>query len=252
MPATRMTKTIWLGLLVAVIGAPPASATDSAVQTLKLDTPLSEHDATPTTVTAKTVVAPRAQVASFGNESASVDTRAMANWALGSGDSQGMPFTIVDKKAARVFVFDADGLLRGSAPVLLGLALGDHAVPGIGERPLSSIRPEERTTPAGRFVAALDRNLRGKEILWVDYDGAVSLHPVVSAKAEERRLQRLASPTPLDNRISYGCINVSAKFFDNIVRPAFTGTNGIVYVLPDVMSIEEVFHSAKAKLRAGL
>lgn len=247
-----MSKTIWLGLLLAVVGTPPASAADGAVQTFKLHAPLSEHDAVPATVTTKVEPGPRPRSAAFGDESASVDTRSMANWILASGDSQGLPFTIIDKKAAKVFVFDAAGQLRGASPALLGLALGDTAVPGIGNRPLSSIRPEERTTPAGRFVAALDRNLRGKEILWVDYDGAVSLHPVVSAKAEERRLQRLSSPTPLDNRISYGCINVPAKFFDHIVRPAFTGTNGIVYVLPDVMSIEEVFPSAKARLRTEL
>lgn len=192
------------------------------------------------------------QHANFGNEAASADTRTMADWAIKSADNRGLPFAIVDKKDARVFVFDADGQLRGTAPVLLGLALGDDAVPGIGSRPLSRIRPEERTTPAGRFVAALDHNLRGKEILWVDYDGAVSLHPVAIAKPEERRLQRLASPSPLDNRISYGCINVSAKFFDNVVRPAFTGTDGIVYVLPEVMSIQEVFQLNAAKVRAEL
>src|SRR5471032_2029500 len=105
------------------------------------------------------------------------------------------------------------------------------------------MRPEERTTTAGRFVAALGRNFGGKEILWVDYDSAISLHPVVTTKPEERRLQRLATPTPLDNRISYGCINVPAKFFDNVVRPAFTGTNGIVYVLPETRLPREVFAS---------
>src|SRR5674476_1663356 len=62
-----------------------------------------------------------------------------------------------------------------SARALLGSALGDDSVPGIGDRKLSSIRPEERTTPAGRFVAALGLNLGGAEILWVDYDGAVSM-----------------------------------------------------------------------------
>jgi hypothetical protein len=163
-----------------------------------------------------------------------------------------MPFAIVDKKDAKVFVFDADGKLRGAASALLGLAVGDDAVPGIGNRALSSILPEERTTPAGRFVASLDRNLRGKEILWVDYDGAVSLHPVVSSKPEERRLQRLATPTPLDNRISYGCINVPSKFFENVVRPAFFGTNGIVYVLPETRSAQQVFASYDVDERARL
>ena len=167
----------------------------------------------------------------------------MADWVVHSGDNRSMPFAIVDKTDAKVFVFDADGRLRGAAPALLGLARGDDAAPGIGSRALSSIRPEERTTPAGRFVAALDRNLKGKEILWVDYDGAVSMHPVVTSKPQERRLQRLATPTPLDNRISFGCINVPAKFFENVVRPAFTGTDGIVYVLPETRSAREVFAS---------
>jgi hypothetical protein len=152
-----------------------------------------------------------------------------------------MPFVIVDKTDARVFVFHADGSLRGTAPALLGLTTGDESIAGIGDRALSTIRPEERTTPAGRFVASLDRNSHGKGILWVDYDSAVSLHPVVNNNPRERRLERLATPTPLDNRISYGCINVPAKFYSNVVNPAFAGTNGIVYVLPEVRTIREVF-----------
>ena len=174
----------------------------------------------------------------------------MADWVVDSGDNLSMPFVIVDKRDAKVFVFYADGRLRGAAPALLGLARGDNAVPGIGDRPLSKIRPEERTTPAGRFVSALDRNLGGKEILWVDYNGAVSLHPVVTANPKEHRAQRLATPTPLDNRISYGCINVPAKFFENIVHRAFAGTNGIVYVLPETKSAREVFASYDVEGRA--
>jgi hypothetical protein len=106
---------------------------------------------------------------------------------------------------------------------------------------MSDMRPEERITPAGRFVASLGRNFHGKNVLWVDYDAAISLHQVVTNKPEERRLQRLASSTPLDKRISYGCINVPVTFYKNVVRPAFTGTNGIVYVLPETRSIRDVF-----------
>ena len=98
---------------------------------------------------------------------------------------------------------------------------------------LSDIRPEERTTPAGRFVASLGYNFKGKDVLWVDYKNAVSLHRVITNNPKERRLERLASPTPLDRRISYGCINVPANFFDNVVKPTFTRTHGIVYVLPE-------------------
>lgn len=164
----------------------------------------------------------------------------MADWIVDSGDNNGLPFVIIDKVEAKIFVFKADGRLRGKAPVLLGLAKGDHSVPGIGTRKLSSIRPEERTTPAGRFVAALGKNAKGKEILWVDYDGALSLHRVIPAKA---RLQRLSTPTPNDNRISYGCINVPVNFYDNIVHPAFTGTRGVVYILPEISGKKEIFKS---------
>src|SRR6185295_4668581 len=154
-----------------------------------------------------------------------------------------LPFVIVDKKDARVFVFEVDGRLRGNAPALLGQARGDEAVPGIGDRELSNIRPEEKTTPAGRFVAELGGNMRGEDVLWVDYAGAVSMHRVLTTNPKERRLQRLATPTPHDNRISFGCINIPAKFYENVVRPAFTGTDGIVYVLPETRLAREVFAS---------
>jgi hypothetical protein len=181
--------------------------------------------------------------ARFEREHASPDARHIADWVVDSGDNGRMPFMIVDKIEAKVFVFDADGRLRGAAPALLGLARGDDSVPGIGDRELSSIRPEERTTPAGRFIASLDRNLKGEKILWIDYDTSISLHRVVAGKPSDRRQQRLATPTPLDNRISYGCINVSGKFYDHVVTPAFAGTNGVVYVLPETRSIKEFFDS---------
>lgn len=186
---------------------------------------------------------PTRRQAHFNLERASNAVRKLANWVVDSDDNTHLPFIIVDKVEAKVFVFFADGRLRGTAPALLGLAVGDKSVPGIGDRPISSIRPDERTTPAGRFVAALDHNLNGKEILWVDYDLAVSIHPVVTSNPKERRLERLMTPTPLDNRISYGCINVPAKFFEDVVRPAFAGTEGIVYVLPETKALDEVFKS---------
>lgn len=186
---------------------------------------------------------PPTRRASFERESASRDAARVADWVVRSGDNDNglMPFMIVDKVAAKVFVFEADGKLRGAAPALLGLARGDDSVPGIGDRPLSDIRPEERTTPAGRFVAALDVNLKGEEILWIDYDAAVSLHRVIPGKVTDRRLQRLASATPLDNRISYGCINVPVKFYEDVVSRAFRPAGGIVYVLPETRSMQQVF-----------
>jgi hypothetical protein len=164
-----------------------------------------------------------------------------AAWVVASGDANGRPFLIVDKQNAQVLIFDAEGHLGDASPALLGLARGDDSVPGIGQRKLSSIKPSERTTPAGRFVAALGADLGEKDVLWVDYEDAISLHRVVPGTVKDRRAQRLASPSPLDKRISFGCINVPAQFFDMSVRPIFLSGKGIVYILPEVRSLKSVF-----------
>jgi hypothetical protein len=228
-------EVLCLGLLAGGLAPPAATAAEDAAQLSNPNRSLDAHDdaATVFTIERQPVEADVPKRAIFDLERASSAARKTADWVVDSGDNRNLPFAIVDKADAKVFVFDPGGRLRGAAPALLGMAPGDASVPGIGTRAMSLIRPEERTTPSGRFVATLGRNLRGKEILWVDYDNAISLHPVVKGTPKERRAERLASPTPLDNRISYGCINVPATFFENIVRPAFSGTHGIVYVLPE-------------------
>lgn len=179
--------------------------------------------------------------ANFERETASEDVRHLAERVVETIDNHRMPFVIVDKVAARVFVFAADGKLRGAAPALLGLALGDDSTAGIRNRKMADIGPGLRVTPAGRFLASLGHDPVGKEILWVDYDNSIALHSVVTNRPEERRLQRLASPAPLDHRISWGCINVPKKFYESVVSPAFTGTQGIVYVLPETRMASKVF-----------
>lgn len=169
------------------------------------------------------------------------EVRRLADWAVASDDHQRLPFVVVDKKGAHAYVYDAAGTLRASAPVLLGSAIGDDSVPGIGERKLADVLPHERTTPAGRFVAEPGRNLQGEDIVWIDYDAAVSMHRVRANKASERRLERLATPTPADNRISYGCINVPAAFYDGHVVPALASGRAIVYVLPETKPTHAVF-----------
>lgn len=162
-------------------------------------------------------------------------------WVLYSGNQQGMPFAVIDKAAARLHLFDAAGVLQASSPVLLGLARGDHSVPGIGERKMSDIRPEERTTPAGRFVSEPGRNLQGEDIVWIEYDTAVSLHRVRAHNKSERRLQRLATDTVADNRISYGCVNVPARFYDRYVAPQWGQKAGVIYVLPEAENAADFF-----------
>lgn len=174
----------------------------------------------------------------------SAATRQLTAWVLGTADNQGLPFIVIDKVNAHASAFDHEGRLLGTAPVLLGLAQGDTSPAGIGDRPLSTITPAERITPAGRFVASMGENLGGMGILWIDYDSALSLHPVITTRAADRRLQRLSTAEAGDNRISYGCVNVPVTFFDEVVKPAFNGTIGIVYILPETRPLAEVFFPA--------
>jgi hypothetical protein len=181
-----------------------------------------------------------AHAARFGRETVSADARETANWVTASQDNHTLPFIVIDKVNAVVFAFDGTGLLRGTAPALLGMARGDDSVAGIGQRKLATITPAERTTPAGRFQASLGRDFE-QDILWIDYDAALSLHRVIVGRRIDNRAGRLASVTPSDNRISYGCVNVPPSFYDGVVKSLFTGTVGIVYILPETKPLRSVF-----------
>lgn len=186
-------------------------------------------------------------LADFKGQAAPRPIQDVANWVVQSKDNRDQSFAIVDKAQARLFVFQAKGELRGASPVLLGSARGDDSVPGIGQRKMADILPKERTTPAGRFVVEPGRNAQGEDIFWVDYDAAISMHRVRVTVKAERRLERLASATPADNRISYGCINVPVSFFNQVVNPAFSKQHGVVYVLPETRPLSAVFTALKAK-----
>jgi hypothetical protein len=77
-------------------------------------------------------------------------------------------------------------------------------------------------------------------VLWVDYDSAVSIHPTATGVPAEKRPERLASPSPDDNRITHGCINVSPEFYEQIMRPMFE-KGGVFYILPDAATLAETF-----------
>lgn len=164
----------------------------------------------------------------------------LAGWVVAANDSQGHPFAVIDKAAAQILVFDSDGRLRGASPVLLGSATGDHSAPGIAGLALREIPGRDRTTPAGRFVGGFGPSADAGRVLWVDYDSAVSIHPTATGVPAERRAERLASPSPDDNRITHGCINVSPDFYDGIVAPTFE-RGGVFYILPEAGPVAEVF-----------
>ena len=145
---------VLLGIALAALMLPPGSRLP---QKVKSDSPIAINST------------PRLQRADFRREPVSDDARHLADWVVTSGDNQRKFFVVVDKKNTRIFVFDAAGALRGATPVLIGAAVGDDSIAGIGSRPIALVEPHERTTPAGRFEGERGRNASGEDVIWVDY-----------------------------------------------------------------------------------
>ena len=164
----------------------------------------------------------------------------LAGWVVASRDSEGYPFAIMDKGAAQILVFGGDGKLRGAAPGLFGSAVGDHTAPGVAGLALREIPGADRTTPAGRYIGGFGPSLDAGRVLWVDYDSAVSIHPTATGVPAERRAERLASPSPDDNRITHGCINVAPDFYEQLMQTTFE-KGGVFYILPDADSLAQTF-----------
>jgi hypothetical protein len=174
------------------------------------------------------------------------DAKATLEHVYATQDNRGAPFIVIDKRRARLWLFDGQGRPTGSTPVLLGFARGDDTVPGIGDKPLKRVRPGERTTPAGRFVAEHGRNLKGDDIIWVDYDAAVSMHRVKDMHRSDKREQRLRTRSIADNRISYGCINIPKAFFDQVLKPELGRAQPVVYLLPETRPVASIFDTGAA------
>ncbi|RYZ74032.1 MAG: hypothetical protein EOP91_03540 [Lysobacteraceae bacterium] len=164
----------------------------------------------------------------------------LAGWVVAAKDTQGYPFMVIDKAAAQILVFGGDGRLRGAAPGLFGSAVGDHTAPGVAGLALREIPGRDRTTPAGRFVGGFGPSIDAGRVLWVDYDSAVSIHPTATGVPKEKRVERLASPTPDDNRVTHGCINVAPEFYEQVIVPTFQ-RGGVFYILPDEDPIAQTF-----------
>lgn len=150
---------------------------------------------------------------------------------------------MVDKRAARLFVFGRSRQLFGATPALLGAQPGDHSVPGVGDRLPSEIRPFERTTPAGRFVSEPGRNLDGEHVVWMDYDQGLAIHRLRPGRAQAPRASRLEAASPRDMRVSLGCVVVPVAFYERVVSPVLGRSRGVVYVLPETRPIDEMFQS---------
>ena len=234
-----------LGLLLATASfavhaePKPADATPATVP--PAPPPAAPLDLTlPTDLKLDPEAPPQASAVELALQQSSEEVRRVARWVVDSADNGGLPFMLIDKTNAHAYVFNRGGQLQGAAPALLGLAKGDRLL-APNSAPMEAMPPDVRITPAGRFVSRLAVDSEGKELLVLDYEASLSLHPVIRGKPHERRAERLLSATPQDNRVSFGCINVPVPFYQTVVSPAFKGTKGIVYVLPETSPASALF-----------
>jgi hypothetical protein len=200
----------------------------------------------PATATAQAPVQPQRPTltaADFRSYQPTPDARRMADWVVARHDNARMPFIVLDKRDARLYVFQPDGELIDQTPVLLGAAHGDETYPGIGDVPIAQVKPYQRTTAAGRFVTRPGLDADHTDVVWLDYDAALAMHRVINKVKSEHRLQRIASPNPKVRRISWGCINIPIAFFDTYISPVFGKRQGVTYVIPERKTFTEVFEN---------
>ncbi|MBW8779454.1 MAG: hypothetical protein JF585_09585 [Burkholderiales bacterium] len=189
---------------------------------------------------------PELTAADFRAVEPTPEARHMADWVVARHDNGRMPFMVLDKRDARLYVFKPTGELIDQTPVLLGAAHGDDTYPGIGDVPIDKVKPYQRTTAAGRFVTRPGLDADHTDVVWLDYDAALAMHRVINKVKSERRLQRLASPNPKVRRISWGCINIPIAFFDAYISPVYGKRSGVTYVIPERKSFAEVFERTPA------
>jgi hypothetical protein len=226
------------------LSLPPAAAAPAAAPAMAaqkaVGQPVAPQVGAGQAATVPAATAPTGPIDDLTLQSASEEVKRVASWVVASGDNLRLPYLLIDKVNAKVFAFTPTGQLKGAAPVLLGMAKGDRLI-APNTATMAQMPPQVRITPAGRFVSRLAIDSHGKELLVLDYDASISLHPVVKGTPKEHRAERLASATSQDNRISFGCINVPVPFYSTIVSPTFTGTKGVVYVLPETGPASALF-----------
>lgn len=146
------------------------------------------------------------------------------------------PYILVDKPNATGYVIGADHRIQAKFPVLLGRVRGDH--PNTVNVRVDSPSSQGATTPAGVFRLSrkqlTDRDLEeyNDNIFRLEGPGAGgnSIHETWRGELGMRE-QALATPTPEDNRVSWGCVNVSRDIFESHVKQLPSGT--LVWITPE-------------------
>lgn len=149
-------------------------------------------------------------------------------------------YIIVDKPSATLYVFNEENELVETMPVLLGKTKGEepNTANANDKKALGS------TTPAGKYkLGKVAENYSKKDsieyqgrLLQVLGDGPISIHMTYPKEFKERT-KALNSKTVNDNRMSWGCMNISPENFDKYIKPYFNKGNQTIFITPDDTSL---------------
>lgn len=126
-------------------------------------------------------------------------------------------YIIVDKPSATLFVVGSDKKLISQMPVLLGQTKGE--TPNRAD-PESDIAIEA-TTPAGKYTMGRlgindeDQVLYKGKIFSIYGSKGLRVH-ITYPLEKEKRMKALNTPTPNDNRLSWGCINIGEEMWTKL------------------------------------
>ena len=127
-------------------------------------------------------------------------------------------FVLVDKPTAQAYIYDNTGSLIKSFPVLLGQTVGDELNTADVTK---DVAVNAYTTP-GRYV--LDNYVNSRDlisyenrILGLRNGNGIAIHQT-SKNQFEKRTKALNTPSKEDNRLSWGCVNVSKENWDAYIK----------------------------------
>ena len=183
--------------------------------------------------------------ADFGSVNAPASVKLVADWQRREAPNK--PVIIVDKQAGIAYVVDAKGKLIAKTPALTGKAVGDIETEAAKTKNLDDLTDADKVTPAGVFQSSRQVSDEYGEVVNVTGNDKfiIAIHRTYLGTPSEMREARLASPTSADNRVSFGCINVPASFYDSVIvnNAPSTGTFPVV-IMPETTSVESFFPNA--------
>lgn len=153
-------------------------------------------------------------------------------------------FIIADKPEWTLYLFDVKWQSITSFPGLFGKTKWDIIPRSAIWKDPDRLNKNESISPA--WILVLDKIYKNTYLDsyalnigedWdkdgsINYEWWTALHPVYLKNPAEKRLTRLASKTPEDNKISHWCINISKTDFDKWIFPYFE-LGGILATTPD-------------------